>query len=97
MAKSKKFKEISSPVVVGIVGFTAAEQAEHYKRDYEFNKAAPNRSPVGGWEYKYANQGQSNLPAKEIALIKGQPHRFGGVRSGNSYGSRKAMCRIKSK
>lgn len=95
MAKGKKFKEISNPVVVDIVGFTAQEQAEHYKRDYEFNKAAPVRSPVKGWEYKYASTNQSNLPSKEISLIRGVPHKFGGVRSSNSYGNRTAMKRIK--
>lgn len=94
MAK-KKFKEISNPVVVGIVGFTAEEQEQHYKRDYEFNKAAPVRSPVKGWEYKYATTNQSNLPSKEISLIKGAAHRFSGVRSGNSYAKRSAMKRIK--
>lgn len=93
--KRKKFKEISNPPVVGIVGFTAEEQEQHYKRDYEFNKAAPVRSPVKGWEYKYATNNQSNLPNKEISLIKGQPHRFPGVRSNNSYGKRTAMRRIK--
>lgn len=95
MAKSKKFREIDSPSVISITGFTAEQHEEHYKRDYEFNKPAPTRSPVGGWEYKYASSGQSTLGPKELSLVKGTPHTYKGMRTNNSYGKRMAVKRIK--
>lgn len=97
MAKSKKLKEISAPAITDVVGYTAEEHAEHYKRDYEFNKAMPVRTVASGWAYKYANEGMTSLPPKEISLIKGTPHKFRQVRTGNIYGSRKAVVRTKSK
>lgn len=95
MAKRKKLREISLPQVVGIVGYTAEEHEEHYKRDYEFNTPPPARTVVAGWNYKYVNEGRADLPPKETALIKGTPHRFKGVRTGNVYGSRKSIARTK--
>lgn len=85
----------STPVVYDPPGFTAEENESRYKRDYEFNKAAPLRSPVKGWEYKYMTEGTNNYtPPKEVALIKGTPHRFKNVRTANSYArSRPAMKR----
>lgn len=93
--KTNKLVEISKPKVVGIVGFTAAEHAEHYKRDYEFNKAPPARTVVAGWQYKYTNEGDMSLPPHEISLIKGTPHRFRNVRTGNIYSKRQSIKRIK--
>lgn len=97
MAKKKKLREIA-PSIVCIQPFTAEENETRFKKDYEFNKAAPVRSPVrSGWEYKYINENQSNSPPKEVSLVRGTAHRFGGVRSGNSYGKRSAMRRIKDR
>jgi hypothetical protein len=97
MAKRKKLREISKPLITDIVGFTAEEHEEHYKRDYEFNKPAPVRTVASGWAYKYANEGNTSLPPKEIALIKGTPHRFKGVRTGNVYSRRQSIRRSKIK
>lgn len=95
MAKSKKFREIDSPSIAVSTGFTAEEHEEHYKRDYEFNKPAPVRSPVGGWGYKYAMAGQSTLGPKELSLLRGSAHTYKGMRTNNSYGKRQAVKRIK--
>lgn len=97
MAKGKKLVEIAYPKIYDTVGFTAAEHAEHYKRDYEFNKAPPARTVASGWAYKYANEGNTSLPPKEIALIKGTPHRFKNVRTGSVYGNRQAIKRTTKK
>lgn len=87
-----------SPSVTNVVEFTAEENESHYKRDYEFNKGVSKRSPVSGWEDKYIREGNySGTPPKEVALVKGQPHKFKHVRTGNIYNSRSAMKRIKSK
>jgi hypothetical protein len=85
----------SSPVVYDPPGFTAEENEARFKRDYEFNTRAPQRSPVQGWEYKYINEGTSMAPPKEVALVKGTPHRFKHVRTGNIYSRRSAMKRSK--
>lgn len=96
MTKSrKKLVEISKPRITDIVGFTAEEHAEHYKRDYEFNKPIPARSPVSGWAYKYANEGDTSLPPKEIALIKGSPAQHKHRRDQNSYGKRPTRRNLK--
>lgn len=89
----------STPVVYDPPGFTAEEHEQHFKRDYEFNKRAPQRSPVDGWSYKYINEGAgSYTPPKEVALVKGTPHKFKHVRTANSYArSRPAMKRTPSK
>jgi len=94
MPKKKKLHE-APPTIVVCEPYTAEEQETRFKKDYEFNKGVPKRSPVSGWEDKYITKGQSNASPREISLVKGTAHRFGGVRSGNSYGKRPAMRRIK--
>ena len=95
MAK-KKLREVSPNIIV-CEPYTAEEQETRFKKDYEFNQPRSVRSPVSGWEDKYIRQGQSNSPSKEVSMVKGTAHRFGGVRSGNSYGKRPAMRRINVK
>lgn len=91
----KKLKEVA-PYVVREQPYTAEEQESRYNKNYGFNKQLSARSPVTGWEDKYIKEGvDTSTPPKEISLVKGTPHRFGGVRSGNSYGKRQAMKRIK--
>lgn len=95
MSKRKIIR--TSPVVYDPPAFTAEENESRFKRDYEFNKRAPQRSPVQGWEYKYMNEGTNNYtPPRELALVKGTPHRFKAVRTANSYArSRPAIKRSK--
>lgn len=65
-----------------------------YKRNYEFNKRAPVRAPtITDYDYKFTKEYSTG---KEHDIVCGNPHRFKGIRTGNSYGKRKAMCRIPS-
>ena len=77
--------------------YTAKEQEDDYKRQYEFNKPVPARSPVGGWEDKHIRMANHHdgmrVPQKEINLVKGTPHRFSNVRTGNAYSKRQAVKR----
>ena len=94
MAKRKLIR--TNPVVYDPPGFTAEENETRYKKDYEFNKRAPLRSPIEGWSYKYTIENNSMAPPKEIALAKGTPHKFKGVRTANPYTrSRPAIKRSK--
>lgn len=90
----KKIKYIA-PTVICPEPYTAEQQESRYKKDYEFNKPVSARSPVGGWENKYITEGNSSAPPKEISLVKGTPHKFRDVRTGNIYSSRKAVKRVK--
>ena len=88
---AKKGKIITTePCVYSPPPYTAEQQESDFKRGYEFNKPVPVRSPVGGWEYKYMNDGDSysRAPKKEVALVQGNSHAFKGMRTRNSYGSR---------
>lgn len=76
-----------------IIGMSVYEM-DTYKRNYEFTKRVPTRSPAQGWEYNNAKEYSSG---KEYDLVCGNPYKFKGVRSGNAYGKRKAMCRIPNK
>lgn len=73
------------------------EQKSRFKKDYEFNKGKSVRSPVTGWEYNHIVDSSDNsyTPKKEVSLVKGTPHRFKAVRTGNIYASRKAIVRSK--
>ena len=76
--------------------YTAQEQQADYKKSYEFAHYKSVRSPVGGWEDKHIRSGEAyRVPQKEINLVKGTPHSFKGVRTGNSYSKREAICRAK--
>ena len=69
-------------------------ELDTYKRNYEFTKRVPTRSPAQSpWDYNYVKQESG----KEHNIVCGNPHKFKGVRAGNSYGKRKAMCRIPAK
>lgn len=87
-----KVKRIT-PVSFVATPFTAEQQETMFKRDYEFNKPVPVRSPVSGWLWK----NPEGLGSKESSLIKGLPHSFKGIRTGNSYGKRLAVKRIGKK
>ena len=72
------------------------QQKSEYKKRYEFNKVVPVRSPVDGWEYSHLNENEYPYsPKKEVALVKGTPHRFKAVRTGSVYGNRKSVVRSK--
>ena len=85
----------SKPVVYDPPPYTAKQQESDFKKSYEFQQAAPVRSPVKGWEYNYIRTPSeySQVPAQETRIVKGTPHAFKGVREGNSYGKRSAMRR----
>lgn len=92
----KKGKLITTdPSVYSPPPYTSEQQENDFKRGYEFNKPVPVRSPVGGWEYNYIRSGEptSRVPKKESALVKGVPHSFRGIRTGNSYSSRQSIRR----
>lgn len=95
--KSPKIVKIAQCMPTSSPGFTAEEHESRYKRDYEFNKSAPVRSPVQGWEYKHINEGDmyNHTPPKEVALVKGTPHKFKGVRTNNIYSKRQVIKKIK--
>lgn len=76
-----------------VMGLSPSEM-DTFKRNYEFTKRVPTRSPAQGYEYNYAKEYSEG---KEHNLVCGNPHKFKGVRAGNSYGKRKAMCRIPAK
>lgn len=68
---------------------TAQEEKDKFVRGYGFNKKPPARSPVTGYEYDWAMKGDHPyMPKKEITLIKGNPHKFKGRRSGSIYGNK---------
>lgn len=83
------------PKVIACEPYTAEEQETRYKKDYEFNKPVPVRSPAFGWEDKYIRQGDSSAPPKEVSMVKGTPHKFKGVRSGSVYSNRPTRRRSK--
>lgn len=71
------------------------QQKSEFKKRYEFNKLPPARSPTTGWEYAHLTSNGAYAPKKEISLVRGEPHKFKNVRTGNSYGTRKAIVRSK--
>lgn len=91
---AKKFR-MTNPIISIQTPYTAEQQETIFKKEYEFNKGVPSRSSVTGWENKYITEGNSSAPPKEIALIKGSPHKFKHVRTGNIYSARKAIKRSK--
>lgn len=95
MAKAKKGTVITTqPSVYEPPGFTAKEAESNYKRDYEFNQAAPKHSPVQGWEYKWKHQDGAGSYPKEQRMINATPSSFKGRRTGNSYGARPATRKV---
>lgn len=90
---AKKYK-IVRPTIYACEPYTAEQQEARFKKEYEFNKGVPKRSPVSGWEDKYIREGTSDAPPKEISMVKGTPAQFRGRRDKNSYGSRPTRRKV---
>lgn len=82
MAKKTK----ATPPTASVMACGPYVAPDYYKRDYEFNKRSSVRSSLSPWEHRWAG----NLAPKEARLANGTSHKFKGVRTGNSYGSRPA-------
>lgn len=86
MRKKKALKNITQN---GVSGYVPPTAEENYQRKYGFQDVTPARSPVSGWELGYIKNNSEGVSKRERSLVMGTPHKFKGVRTGNSYSKKK--------